>query len=77
MGSGAIAVTIGTPCDVTLIRMQADSMKPEAERRNYKHVGDALVRVIKEEGVKKLWRGVEPSILRGMAMNAGMLATYD
>jgi Mitochondrial carrier protein len=33
MGSGAIAVTIGTPFDVALVRMQSDSMKDPRERR--------------------------------------------
>ena len=30
MGSGAIASVIGTPFDVSLVRMQADSLKPVA-----------------------------------------------
>lgn len=55
MSSGAIAVTIGTPMDVALVRMQSDSMKPERERRNYKHVIDALRRCAAEEGVRSLY----------------------
>ncbi|CAN0585924.1 unnamed protein product, partial [Laminaria digitata] len=55
MGSGAIAVTIGTPMDVALVRMQSDSMKPKAERRNYKHVIDALRRCAAEEGMGALY----------------------
>lgn len=41
---------VGTPFDVALVRMQADSMKAKDSRRGYKHVGDALVRIYKEEG---------------------------
>lgn len=55
MGSGAIAVTIGTPMDVALVRMQSDSMKPANERRNYKHVIDALRRCAAEEGIGALY----------------------
>jgi len=77
MTSGAIAVIIGTPFDVALVRMQADSLKPAAERRGYKNAVDAVRRIGREEGIRNLWRGVEPNILRGMAMNAGMMATYD
>lgn len=55
MSSGAIAVTIGTPMDVALVRMQSDSMKPANERRNYKHVLDALRRCAAEEGVGALY----------------------
>uniref|UniRef100_A0A7R9U5J4 Uncharacterized protein n=1 Tax=Pinguiococcus pyrenoidosus TaxID=172671 RepID=A0A7R9U5J4_9STRA len=77
MSSGAIAVCIGTPMDVALVRMQADSMKEEQFRRNYKNVIDALVRVASEEGFGKLYAGLAPNILRGMAMNVGMMACYD
>mmetsp|Transcript_33151 Transcript_33151/g.48602 ORF Transcript_33151/g.48602 Transcript_33151/m.48602 type:complete len:306 (+) Transcript_33151:72-989(+) len=77
MASGAAAVCIGSPIDVALVRLQADSMQPEADRRNYKHVFDALLRTSKEEGVAALYQGVAPNILRGMAMNVGQLACYD
>lgn len=77
MLSGAIAVCIGTPFDVALVRMQADSMKPEAERKGYKNVFNALVRVFREEGMGKLYSGLTPNILRGMAMNVGMMSCYD
>jgi solute carrier family 25 oxoglutarate transporter 11 len=77
MASGSIAVCIGTPFDIALVRLQADSMAPVAERRNYKNVFDALIRTTKEEGVGALYKGLAPNILRGMAMNVGMLACYD
>jgi solute carrier family 25 oxoglutarate transporter 11 len=56
MGSGSIAVCIGTPFDVTLVRMQADSMKPVDSRRGYKNAIDAIFRIVKEEGPAKLYR---------------------
>eukprot|EP00752_Nemacystus_decipiens_P001800 g1739.t1 len=77
MSSGAMAVTIGTPMDVALVRMQSDSMKPKEERRNYKHVIDALRRCAAEEGFGSLYAGLAPNILRGMSMNVGMMACYD
>jgi solute carrier family 25 oxoglutarate transporter 11 len=48
MAGGAMAVIVGTPCDVALVRMQADSMKPVAERRNYSSVFNALGRIASE-----------------------------
>jgi solute carrier family 25 (mitochondrial oxoglutarate transporter), member 11 len=63
--------------DVTLVRMQADSMKPKDMRRGYKNVFDALFRVIKEEGFLNLYSGLFPNVLRGMSINVGMLACYD
>ena len=75
--SGAIAVCIGTPFDVALVRMQNDGSRPAAERRGYRNVFDALLRISREEGLPKLWRGLAPNILRGMSMNVGMMACYD
>ena len=57
--------------------MQADSMKEKANRRGYKNVFDALARVFREEGISKLYSGLYPNILRGMSVNAGMLACFD
>lgn len=53
MLSGGIAVCIGTPFDVALVRMQADSMKPLEARRNYKNVFDAIGRIFREEGAMR------------------------
>lgn len=77
MLSGSIAVMLGTPCDVALVRMQGDSMKPVAKRRGYKNAIDAVLRVAREEGVRTLYAGLAPNVLRGMAMNTGMLACFD
>lgn len=74
---GAIAVLIGTPFDVALVRMQADSMKPEAQRRNYANVFDACARIYSSEGPGGLYKGLVPNIGRGMAMNVGMMACSD
>lgn len=77
MASGSIAVCIGTPFDIALVRLQSDSMAAPEDRRNYKNVFDALIRTTKEEGVGALYKGLMPNILRGMSMNVGMLACYD
>ena len=77
MTSGAIAVCIGTPFDVALVRMQNDGAMPKELRRGYSNVGNALSRIVKEEGLLKLWSGLAPNILRGASMNVGMMACYD
>lgn len=43
----------------------------------YKHVVDALIRIVREEGLFTLWRGAFPTIGRAMALNAAQLSTYD
>lgn len=75
--AGGLGSFVGTPCDLVLVRMQADSTLPEAERRNYKNVFDAFKRIVSEEGVTSLWSGFGPTVLRAMALNVAMLVTYD
>jgi solute carrier family 25 oxoglutarate transporter 11 len=43
MASGSVAVCIGTPFDIALVRLQADSMSAVEDRRNYKNVFDVSV----------------------------------
>mmetsp|Transcript_22428 Transcript_22428/g.48803 ORF Transcript_22428/g.48803 Transcript_22428/m.48803 type:complete len:337 (-) Transcript_22428:158-1168(-) len=77
MASGSIAVCIGTPFDIALVRLQSDGMAAPQDRRNYKNVFDALIRTTQEEGVGALYKGLLPNIMRGMSMNVGMMACYD
>ena len=44
--AGGLGALVGSPADLTLIRMQSDSTLPAAARRNYKNVGDAMVRYV-------------------------------
>ena len=75
--AGAAACLVGNPADLALVRFQSDSTLPEAERRNYRHVFDAFGRIIKEEGFMALYTGLGPTIFRAVAMNVGMLSTFD
>jgi solute carrier family 25 oxoglutarate transporter 11 len=75
--AGGLAAMIGNPCDLALIRMQSDGLKPKAERSNYKSVIDALVRISKTEGVGALWAGAYPTVVRAMALNFGQLAFFS
>jgi solute carrier family 25 oxoglutarate transporter 11 len=72
--SGAIGSFVGTPSELALVRMTADSKLPVAERRNYTSVVDVITRCIKEEGFVKLWRGATPTVFRAMSMASGSLA---
>ena len=75
--SGAIASVIGNPFDVALVRMQADGLKPVAERRNYGGVVSAVTTILRQEGLSALFRGYPPTLLRAIAMNVGMMASHD
>ncbi|XP_047321920.1 mitochondrial dicarboxylate/tricarboxylate transporter DTC-like [Impatiens glandulifera] len=75
--AGAIGATVGSPADLALIRMQADATLPAAQRRNYTNAFHALYRISADEGILALWKGAGPTVVRAMALNMGMLASYD
>ncbi|CAH1435883.1 unnamed protein product [Lactuca virosa] len=47
------------------------------QRSNYTNAFHALYRITADEGVLALWKGVGPTVVRAMALNMGMLASYD
>ncbi|CAN6457032.1 unnamed protein product [Victoria cruziana] len=75
--AGAIGACVGSPADLALIRMQADATLPVAQRRNYTNAFHALYRIVSDEGILALWKGAGPTVVRAMALNMGMLASYD
>lgn len=77
LSSGALGAIVGNPCDLTLVRMQADLVLPPERRSNYANFFHAVYRIIRDEGVLVLWRGTLPTVYRGMAMNVGMMSTYE
>ena len=75
--AGAIGSYIANPFDVALIRMQADNNLPQAERRNYTSVWNAISRIFSEEGIAGLWRGAIPTVARAMMVNVSHLVSYN
>ncbi len=75
--SGAVGSIVGNPADLALIRMQSDNNLPLSERRNYKNVFDAIIRIVREEGVSTLWRGSTPTVVRAMVMNFSLLVPFE
>lgn len=73
MCSGGIGSFVGTPSELALVRMSADSKAPLDQRRNYKHVGDCIVRIAREEGFTNLWRGAAPTVLRATLLSSCQL----
>ena len=56
MTAGATGAFVGTPAEVSLIRMTADGRLPPDQRRGYSSVFNALTRMTREEGLFTLWR---------------------
>ncbi|XP_044491398.1 mitochondrial substrate carrier family protein ucpB isoform X2 [Mangifera indica] len=68
--SGATATALTNPTEVLKVRLQMNSnmsQGPIAEMR----------RLISEEGMGALWKGVGPAMARAAALTASQLATYD
>lgn len=77
LAAGALGATIGNPAEVALIRMQSDGLQPANQRANYRSVFHALSSITRNEGVKALWSGAYPTIIRAMAVNFGQLAFFS
>jgi len=75
--AGGIGAVIGTPAEISLIRMTSDGRLPPDQRRGYKNVFDALLRISREEGFFTMWRGCGPTVGRAIVLNAAQLGTYD
>lgn len=75
--SGFLGGIAGNPADVLNVRMQHDRALPLEQRRNYKNAIDGMVRMVREEGVRSLFRGVWPNSMRAVLMTASQLASYD
>ncbi|KAK2615370.1 hypothetical protein N8I77_002132 [Diaporthe amygdali] len=60
--SGAVAQTCTYPFDVLRRRFQINTM--DGMGYKYKSVGDALTKIIANEGVKGLYKGIVPNLLK-------------
>jgi dicarboxylate transporter 10 len=75
--AGALGGVAGCPADVCNVRMQADSMLPIEQRRNYRNAFDGIVRITRNEGVSRLFSGTGPMAVRAAILNAAQVASYD
>lgn len=75
--AGGIGSLIGSPADLTLIRMQADHTLPPEQRRHYRNIFHALHTIAKTEGIVGLFRGASSTSATAMALNCGMLASNE
>lgn len=75
--AGAAGGIAGNPADVVLVRMTGDLYRNPSERFNYRGAISGLVRILREEGSKTLFRGVSPNVVRAVLMNSSQLASYD
>lgn len=75
--SGAMAALISTPAETTLVRLSNDSTLPPDQRRNYKGIADAFVRISREEGPKAFFAASGPFINRAIIVGMVQVGTLD
>ena len=76
MTTGAIAISIANPTDLVKVRMQGQGQL-EPKDRPYSSGLDCYKKTVQKDGVKGLWVGVGPNIMRNSIINAAELAAYD
>ena len=76
MTTGAIAISVANPTDVVKIRMQAQGQLP-VDQRPYSGSVDCYRQIIAKDGVKGLWVGWGPNVMRNSIINAAEIASYD
>ena len=74
--SGALGITVACPTDLVKVRMQSDRARPGQTPR-YRGVLSAYAAIVREEGIRGLWTGLGPAVLRNSIINATELATYE
>lgn len=71
--TGAAAVIVAQPTDVVKVRMQANIGYP----KRYPGTFIAYKTIARKEGIRGLWRGASPNIMRNAVVNAAELVSYD
>jgi solute carrier family 25 oxoglutarate transporter 11 len=77
LSAGFFGSLTGNPADLILVRLQLDSTLPVEKRRGYTGFFDAFSKIVRNEGVRELWRGASPTVVRAMVLNFGMLGPFD
>jgi solute carrier family 25 uncoupling protein 8/9 len=75
--AGTLGVLVGNPTDCLKVRMQAQGKLPPGTPPKYPSAMQAYGIIARQEGLKALWTGTSPNILRNSVVNAAELATYD
>jgi len=76
MLAGIIGAVAANPADVVLIRMQSDSHWPPQRQRRYRHVFDGILKIIRKESWRRLWRGCLPTVIRAVLVTSSQIPSY-
>ena len=76
MVTSAMGITVANPTDLVKIRMQGQGQLPPA-KRPYSSTIDSYKKSVAKDGIKSLWVGCAPNVVRNSVINAAELASYD
>ena len=76
LATGAIGISVANPTDLVKVRMQGQGQLPPAERP-YTSSMDCYKKTVAKDGIKGLWVGWGPNVMRNSIINAAELAAYD
>lgn len=68
---------VGNPFDIINIRMQGDKQRPLDQRRGYKNAFDGLFKVIRNEGLPAILKGINVNVMRSVIITSSQLVSYD
>jgi hypothetical protein len=86
---GASASMLGCPTDVIKVRLQCDSGRVDpatgkfvtglykGQPRKYRHSVHCASLIWREHGIGGFYKGVTPTVIRSVALTAGLLVSYD
>uniref|UniRef100_A0A3B3HHB3 Dicarboxylate carrier UCP2 n=1 Tax=Oryzias latipes TaxID=8090 RepID=A0A3B3HHB3_ORYLA len=76
--TGAMAVAFAQPTDVVKVRFQAQvRLLESATGKRYSSTTQAYRTIVRDEGLRGLWKGALPNIIRNATVNCSELVTYD
>ncbi|NWY68219.1 DIC protein, partial [Erithacus rubecula] len=76
-GGGLAGGFVGTPADMVNVRSPRALTPSPLAPSSYAHALDGMYRVLREEGVKKLFSGASVASARGALVTIGQLSCYD
>lgn len=65
------------PTDLVKVRFQSEGKLQVGQQPRYSGVLNAYSTIVKQEGLKGLWTGLGPAVMRNSVINATELASYD
>ena len=76
--AGALGQFMASPVDLVKVRMQMDGRRVlQGLPPRVTSTGQALRDIVKEGGIRAMWKGGAPNVCRAALVNLGDLTTYD